>query len=146
MTGPRHDRRGPLFWTSAVAGWALIGWGVRGIVHFHVDTRPAELARFFLGGLLAHDAVFAPLVLVLGVVIARLGRRSRGLAYAQATILICGSLALFAYPEVRDYAHVLHNPTSLPHNYTVNLVIVIGAVAVALAVLAVLHARPGRSG
>ena len=42
-------RRGPLFWASAAAGWALILWGVRGALHHRIDTRPAQLARFLLG-------------------------------------------------------------------------------------------------
>jgi hypothetical protein len=144
VTGADHGshRRGPLFWLSALAGWALIGWGIRGLLHFHVDTRPAELARFFVGGLLAHDAVFAPLVLLGGVALSRLAPPSRLRSYLQAAFIICGSLALFAYPEVRDYARILHNPTSLPHNYTRNLVIVWAGVGAALAALALI--RSGR--
>jgi hypothetical protein len=129
VTDQLPHRRGPLFWVSAVAGWALIGWGVRGLLHFHVDSRPAELVRFFLGGALIHDLVFAPLVLGGGVVIARLSP-SRWRAYVQGTLLVIGAVALFAYPEVRDYARILHNPTSLPHNYTANLAVVAGVICV----------------
>ena len=39
--------------------------------------------------------------------------------------------ALFAWPEVRDYARINHNPSSLPHNYAANLG---GVVAVVLVV------------
>jgi hypothetical protein len=136
---PPH-RRGPLFWVSAVAGWALIGWGVRGLLHFHVDTRPAELARFFLGGALIHDLVFAPIVLGGGVMMARLSPR-RWRAYVQGTLLVIGAVVLFAYPEVRDYARVLHNPTSLPHNYTANLAVVAVGVCLLVVVIALLRSR-----
>ena len=44
-------RRGPLFWGSAAAGWALILWGVRGALHHRIDTRPGQLVRFLLGQL-----------------------------------------------------------------------------------------------
>jgi hypothetical protein len=63
----------------------------------------------------------------------------------QAALIISGVLALVAYPEVRDYARILHNPTSLPHNYTANLAVVIGAVWVATAVVAVIVRARRRS-
>jgi len=133
-------RRGPLFWLSALAGWALIGWGIRGLLHFHVDTRPSELARFFLGGAVIHDLVFAPVVLGAGVVVARL-TPARWRAYVQGALLVIGTAALFAYPELRDYARVLHNPTSLPHNYTANLAVVAGAVCLLLVAVGLLRSR-----
>jgi hypothetical protein len=135
---PHH--RGPLFWVSALAGWALIGWGVRGLLHFHIDTRPEELARFFLSGALIHDLLFAPIVLGGGVVIARLSPRAWR-AYVQGTLLVIGAVALFAYPEVRDYARILHNPTSLPHNYTANLAVVAAGVCLLVVVIALLRSR-----
>jgi hypothetical protein len=138
-------RRGPLFWLSALAGWGFIAWGVRGALHFHFDTRPPELARFFVGGALLHDLIFAPVVLAAGVGIARVVPR-RARAYVQATLIISGCLALVAYPEVRDYARVLNNPTSLPYNYTVNLLIAVAAVGTATTAVAVVRMLWGRRG
>jgi hypothetical protein len=129
-----------LFWATAVAGWLLIAWGIRGALHHHIDTRPAEMARFFVGGALIHDLVFAPLVLAAGFLVQRaVSRRWR--AYVQGALIICGTVALFAYPEVRGYAHALNNPTSLPHNYTVNLAIVIALVCASTAILAAVRGR-----
>ena len=136
------QRRGPLFWLSAVAGWAVIFWGVRGALHHHIDTRPAELARFFVGGAVIHDLIFAPVVLGAGVLIARLVP-GRWRAAVQAALLISGCAALFAWPEVRDYARVNHNPTSLPHNYTANLLVVVAAVWIATGLVTVVRRRGG---
>ena len=134
----RH-RRGVAFWAGAVVGWAFIGWGLRGVFHHHLDTRPGQLARFFVGGALVHDLILAPTVLALGVVISRVAP-ARARAWVQAVLLICGCLALFTYPEVRDYARILHNPTSLPYNYTANLFVACGIVAVmTLVVVMVTH-------
>ena len=130
--------RGPLFWVSAVAGWALIAWGVRGALHHHIDTRPAELARFFFGGVILHDLVLVPLVLIAGVVLGRTVR-GRWKAPVQAALIISGCAALFAWPEVRDYARVLHNPSSLPHNYTVGLLVVVAVVWAGTAVVALVR-------
>lgn len=119
-------------------GWGLIGWGLRGIFIHHVDTRPSSLARFFLGGALIHDLIFAPLVLVGGYLISRAVPASWRV-YVQVAFIISGVLALIAYPEVRDYARILHNPTSLPHNYTANLAVVVGVVWLGTAIFAVVQ-------
>jgi hypothetical protein len=133
-------RREPLFWVSAAAGWAVIGWGLRGLFHHHIDTRPAELGRFFLAGDLLHDLVFAPVVLAAGVLITRLVP-GRARAAVQAALLISGCAALLAWPEIRDYARVNHNPTSLPHNYTTNLAVVVAAVCVGTGAVAAIQRR-----
>jgi len=110
--------------------------GVRGALHHHIDTRPGELSRFFLGGALVHDLLFAPVVLAAGVLVARLvppGWR----AAVQGSLFVGGVTVLFAYPEIRGYAHRLHNPTSLPHNYTANTAIVLAVVVTVTLLLAV---------
>jgi hypothetical protein len=134
MTRSAVRHRGPAFWISAVAGWAIIAWGVRGVLHHHLDTRPAELLRFFAGGVLAHDLVLSPLILVAGLAVARVAPGA-GRSFVQAALIISGVVALFAYPAVRGYARVLHNPTSLPHNYVAHLAAVVVVVAGATAVL-----------
>ena len=133
-------QRGALFWVTVVAGWLLIAWGLRGALMHHVDTRPAELARFVVGSALVHDLVFAPLVLAGGVAIARVVPATWR-APTQAALIISGTLALFAYPEVRGFAHKLNNPTSLPHNYTVNTVLIIFVVCVITAAITAVHRR-----
>jgi len=134
--------RGRLFWIGTAAGWAIILYGLRGVFHHSLDTRPSQLARFWIGGAVLHDLVLAPAVLGIGVGLARLAPRRRRATLQQA-LIICGPLALFAYPEIRGYAHILRNPTSLPHNYTVNLLLVTGAVIGAVAITAFIRRRAG---
>jgi len=133
LVAPERRLGGLRFWLSAAGGWVVIAYGLRGLLQHHVDTRPANLAAFFVGGALVHDLVFAPLVLIAGVAVAAVvGRPLR--AWTQAALVISGCVALFSYPLVRDYARVLHNPSSLPHDYAANVGIVLGVVwAVALA-------------
>jgi len=88
-----------VFWASAAAGRVVIGVGLRGIVTNRIDTRPANLAKFVVGGALLHDLLVAPVVLVLAV----------------SAIVV-----LFSWPIVRADGLATHNPTSLPHNYTAN--------------------------
>jgi len=140
-----------MFWVSAVVGWAVIAYGIRGLLHHHIDTRPANLAKFFVGGALAHDLLFAPVVLVVGVLLVRAAPRPAR-AWLQAGLIVSGCLVLFSYPLVRDYAKVIHNPSSLPHNYTANLAVTVGVVwgavivgALATAVLRRRASRPPRT-
>ncbi len=137
-----HEPGGAVFWLSAVVGWAVIAYGVRGLLQHQVDTRPSDLARFVVGGALLHDLFFAPLVLIVGVLVARTVPGAVR-AVVQAALIVSGTLALFSYPVVRGYGRALHNPSALPHNYAADLALVLGvvwAVASALAV-ARLHGR-----
>ena len=139
------SRRGPLFWGSAAAGWAVILWGVRGALHHHVDTRPGQLAGFLLGGALAHDLVLSPVVLVSGVLLAG-AVRGRWRAPIQTALFISGTLVLFTYPELRGYGHALGNPTSLPHDYAANLAVVVAAVVLVTVSAALVVSASRRSG
>ena len=140
---PRRPHTSIVFWLTAAAGWAVIGYGLRGLFHHHIDTRPGNLAKFAVGGALIHDLLFAPAVLGAGVVISRAVPAALK-AIVQAALIVTGSLVLFSYPLVRGYAHANHNPSSLPHNYTANLAIVLGvvwAIATAAAVSRLRHSR-----
>ena len=110
----------------------MIGIGLRGIFQHRLDTRPANLAKFVVGGALLHDLLVAPLVLLAAVALAR-AVPPRARATVQAALAVSGIVALFAYPMVRGYGRAANNPTSLPHNYTLNLAIVLGLVWVVTA-------------
>jgi hypothetical protein len=118
---------GPRFWITAAIGWAVIAWGVVGIFSNSLDTRPANLARFVVGGALLHDLLVAPLAILAGVLVMRaVPAKARG--PVQAALVISAVVALFAYPLVRAYGLAANNPTSLPKNYGLNLVIVLAVV------------------
>lgn len=136
-------RAGPLFWISAAAGWAVIAVGLRGIFVHSLDTRPASLARFVVAGALLHDLLVAPVVILLGVALAR-AVPIPARAAVQAALVVSGVAALFSYPLVRAYGLATRNPTSLPRNYGANLLIVLGAVWAVAAVVAVRRVRAAR--
>ncbi|MDQ4131618.1 MAG: hypothetical protein M3179_00050 [Actinomycetota bacterium] len=128
------------FWVSAAVGWVFIGAGLRGILQKHIDTRPDELARFVVGGALVHDLLIAPVVIVAGVAVARVvSGRTR--AVVQAALVVTAVVALFSYPLVRGYGLATNNPTSLPHNYAANLLVVLGLVWAAAALVALKRLR-----
>ncbi|MBW3573319.1 MAG: hypothetical protein KY450_00425 [Actinobacteria bacterium] len=128
-----------MFWGSAAAGWAVIAWGVWGAVGQHVDTRPADLVRLVVGGILVHDLVVVPLALLGTWVVARVVP-ARGRRWVQAALVATAPLALFAYPMVRGFGRLPDNPTALPHHYAANLALVTSAVALAVAAVAAVDA------
>jgi hypothetical protein len=134
---------GPRFWITAAVGWAGIAWGVVGIFSHSLDTRPANLARFVVGGVLLHDLLVAPVAILAGVLVARrVPARARG--PVQAALAISAIVALFAYPLVRAYGLAANNPTSLPHNYGRNLLVVLGLVWLAAGVAILRNAQQSR--
>jgi hypothetical protein len=127
VTRGETSRAGARFWLTAAAGWVVMAYGVRGIFHHHLDTKPTNLATFAVGGALIHDLLFVPVVLLIGLAVNR-AAPARVRSVVQGALIVSGSLVAFSYPLVRGYARVLHNPSSLPHNYTLNLAIVLGVV------------------
>ncbi len=67
MTG--SSRR--LFWAGQTVGVAIIAIGIRGLLDERLG-QPASFARFFLGGVIAHDVILAPLVFVTAWLVKRL--------------------------------------------------------------------------
>lgn len=130
------SKPGAVFWTTAVLGWAVIAWGVAGVVRHHVDTRPADLLRFVAGGILLHDLVVVPLALVAAYLLNR-AVPAPWRRWVQVTLVVAAPLALFAYPMVRGYGNIPGNPTALPHDYAANLVLVVLAVATVCVVASV---------
>ncbi len=90
------SKPGAVFWTTAVLGWAVIAWGVAGVVRHHVDTRPADLLRFVAGGILLHDLVVVPLALVAAYLLNR-AVPAPWRRWVQVTLVVAAPLALFAF-------------------------------------------------
>jgi len=142
--GRDNRRAGPLFWISAAIGWAVIlGVGLRGVLAHGIDTRPANLARFVVGGALLHDLLIAPVVVVLGVLVVR-AVPGRVRAPVQAALAVSAIVALFSYPLVRAYGLATHNPTSEPHNYALNLAIILAFVWIIAIAVILRRARDAR--
>lgn len=139
-----EHRVGLAFWVGAVVGWSVIAVGLRGILSHRLDTRPANLARFVVGGALLHDLLVAPVVILIGLAVAR-SVRGVALAVVQTALVMTAVIALFSYPLVRAYGLAAHNPSSLPHNYAANLLVVLGAVWAVAAVAVLVRVRRRRT-
>ncbi|MFF8828477.1 hypothetical protein [Streptomyces sp. NPDC015131] len=123
-----------------VLGLVLIGVGGW---HLAAEPDPYGVLLWLGGALVLHDALIAPLVLAVGVLVAAVPARPvvRG-ALVTAGALVLVTLPLLLRPGAPP------NPSALPLPYARNLVLVLAAVAVAAAVLVLLarwrRVRPRR--
>ena len=119
--GPVNKR---VFITCAIPGLAIMGYGVYGLFHASGQTQPSQWIRWFVGGLLVHDFVIAPLVFATAVL---LGRRvlAPWKASVQGASVASGILILAAWPYVAGYGTRPDNKTLLPNNYAAGLLVVL---------------------
>ncbi len=124
MSAPTEapDRRGAFFWVGLVLGTGVMIYGLKGMIGAEAATQPTNLAKFFIGAGIVHDAVFAPIVVLFGwltlKVVPPVGRTPVRLALAASIILI-----VFTWPMVRGWGVRSANDSLLPFNYGRNLVI-----------------------
>ncbi|HEY3240152.1 MAG TPA: hypothetical protein VGL92_11345 [Acidimicrobiia bacterium] len=133
MSGP--ERRGFWFWTGLVVGWATMGFGLAGLLGDSADTHPGDLARWFLGGAVAHDALAAPVVCGAGWLLARAVPRAVRAPVAGGMV-VTGAVVLYAWPFLRGYGLRPDNPSALPLDYAAGLTTVLAAVWVVCGALA----------
>jgi hypothetical protein len=100
--------------------------GLRALLRGHPFAANAPVGRWLIGGVLAHDAIIAPTVFLLGAVTVRLAGPRIRQALA-AVLLIGGSALIVGLPDVLRKGHNA-NPTVTPLDYTRNLIIVLLAV------------------
>jgi hypothetical protein len=137
-------RRGAGFWIALVVGWAVIGYALVGLVSSRQGLDGAvRVGVWIAAGHLAHDLLVAPVIVIVGIGVARLvGPRWRppiwfGLGASAVVIGV-------AYPALRGYGRNPANPSMLPLHYPSAVLTVLAVVwGVALVWLAVrARARP----
>ena len=106
-----------------------------------LDVGPSEfvgIAIWFAGAIILHDGILAPIVFGVSLLLRRAGKRIPlgALLIVQGAVVVGAMTALLVVPQQLKQAMGTANPTILPLNYGVNLV-VFGAVLVAVTVLAV---------
>ncbi|MEU8175194.1 hypothetical protein AB0C14_20130 [Microbispora hainanensis] len=134
MNAPRLLKRvnAPGLLGYAIGG-GLIITGLAGLL---VDARhsdPLGWALWFGGLVVAHDGVLVPLVLLVGVAVARL----RTPPWVRAGLIVAAVLCLVALPMVSGLGRRADNPSLLPLDYGRNLLVVLGLVALVTAIAAI---------
>ncbi|RZU30401.1 hypothetical protein [Blastococcus saxobsidens] len=117
-------------WLFLVPGLAAVAWGVAGLLGAGDRVPLPAWAVWFLGSALLHDVVIAPLVVLVGALLARLLPRPARAPIAVG-LVVCGVLTLVALPFALDPGGV-PEPGFLPQDYSRNLLLLVaGTLAVA---------------
>lgn len=118
---------GPPWWLGLLVGGSVFAFGLVGLLHNDGATRPGDWVKWVLGSVIAHDAILAPAVLVAGFLLTRLlPVPIRG--GLQATLAVCGAVALMSVPVVMAEGRRADNPSLLPHDYGENLAVVLAVI------------------
>lgn len=135
--------------TSAAARGVLIALGVAGAAYglqrlagLGLDQVVAVLV-WAVGGLIAHDGVLAPLVVVLGVLAARRAAPWLRVPLMWALVVL-GPLTLIAVPVLGRPGARADNPTLLDRNYVLGYAVLVVLVLGATALMA-LRRRAGEA-
>jgi hypothetical protein len=109
-------------------GGAVLAFGIGGLLVNASDTHPVNWATFLLGGLIAHDAVAAPLAALVSVLLVRTVP-ARVRPAATGALFVSASLVLVAIPVVKGAGRNPNNLSILPsHHYGRDLLLCIGVV------------------
>jgi hypothetical protein len=117
-----------------LAGLALTGFGLHGLLTDRFLTDPTGVLEWAVGGLLLHDGLFVPLACLLGATLARSTPVRTGLIVATAVTAV-------ALPAVLRAGDDHGNPTVLALPYLRNWLLVLAAIAAATAAWALLRRR-----
>lgn len=120
-------------WLFVVPGLLAVTWGVLGVLR---EVALAPWALWFVGGALVHDVVVAPLVVVVGALLARV---LPGPARPPVVVGLVASAVLVAVGIlfVLDPGNV-DEPGFLPQDHARNLSLLVGGTVLVSAVWAVL--------
>ncbi|MFF8378427.1 hypothetical protein ACF07V_20130 [Streptomyces sp. NPDC015661] len=121
---------------AGALGLALIGIGAWRVAE---QRDPLGVLVWLGGALVLHDAILAPLVLAVGLLL--VGRSDRGVL--RGALVVAGSLVLVTLPLLVRPGEP-PNPSALPLPYGRNLVLVLAAVAVVAAAVILVRRRRRR--
>jgi len=121
-----HRDGGIVFWMGAVVGWAIIVLGIRMGLNDR-ELKPGLLLKWIVGGLVLHDALWLPLVAVVGAGLAAATRRRVPVVFgwAAGTTAV---LTLIAWPFMRGYGRRPDVPSALQRNYAHGLLVYLAIV------------------
>lgn len=143
LSGRPEPDRWKRRWLLYLLGAGTAFWGVIGLIRDADRTDPINWAIFFVGAILGHDLLIAPLVLLT----AWFGVRRIPSPYrapVQAGAIVSGALTLLALPVVLGLGRRADVPSQLPLPYGRNLLILLAMIwaGVAVMVLAARLRRP----
>ncbi|TDW30724.1 hypothetical protein [Cryobacterium psychrophilum] len=112
-------------WGLIVLGVGLLAWGAYVMLDTVRVTRLPGVALWIIAATVLHDAILAPIVLLIGILLRRGGQRVGGtvVVVVQGFIVVGSIVSLIVVPAIVAINYRPANPTVLPLNYGLNLAI-----------------------
>jgi hypothetical protein len=133
---------GPAFWIGAAIGTAIAGFGVYGLLSNLEGIALTSWLKVAGSGLVAHDLLFAPLVVAGSVLLVRVVP-PRVRAPVQVAAIVSGALIAVSIPVVHGAGRLASNPSLLPsEHYGARLLAALAVVWAVAAVAVLLRRRP----
>lgn len=136
------SERSRWFWPGAAVGWGLIVVGIAFALAQPGSTRPPVLAAFVIGLLVIHDGIIAPMTCVIGARMRRTKTTPPTRGIIEGAVILSVIVALFSVPLIAGWGDLPDNPSLLPGNYGVGLLIIL---AITWATTALMLLRTRRS-
>lgn len=127
---------GGAFWIGNVIGLGILAFGVWGLLKHSDQTHPLNWLRFFVGAVITHDAIWAPIVGLASLAFVRVVPR-RVRPALQGTLIVSVAAVLVVIPAWTGRGRNPNNPSILPGHYGTDLLKVLIVVWVAGALVAV---------
>ncbi len=124
---PRSREYGKGFVVALLIGCGVMLYGTWGLLDNAQDTNPTEWIMWFLGALVAHDLVVAPLVFLVGWLLSRTFSPSTR-APIQAGFIASAIVIAVTWPLLRRYGANDANPSALPNDYTTGLLSILSLI------------------
>ena len=133
VSGPASGGKGLLVFQTLLgaAGIVLALVGVRDLLGFDWSRLLPTLEWLVVGNVL-HDAVLAPLVVVLGVLLVRVAPEWARQPLATGFVVL-GAMTLIAIPVLGNYGNAATNPSLMPRNYWAGWLVLVVLVLVGVA-------------
>ncbi|MFF2080509.1 hypothetical protein ACFVXG_37825 [Kitasatospora sp. NPDC058162] len=136
--------------TTLVAGLALTGVGLYGLLDDSFITEPAGVLWWAVGALTVHDSLWLPLACLAGAALAAVGRARQAARrpVLRGWLIVAAALTTVGLPAVLRAGRDSGNPTLLPLPYLRNWLLLLAVTAMCAALIAFARrwrrARPGR--
>jgi hypothetical protein len=131
-------------WLFLVPGLAAVGYGAQGLLTAGGRVPLESWLTWFIGSALLHDLVIAPVWIGLGWLSVRLLPRAARPAVVVGAA-VSGALVLVALPFVLGFGADPANPSFLPRDYGLTLLVLVLAVWALTAMAALVAVRRARS-
>lgn len=130
---------GRAFWAASAVGGGVMLFGILGLLRNGPEIMLGSWVRFFVGGLILHDGLWAPIVGLASLALVRfLPAWIR--PTVQGALIVTSALILISIPALTGRGRLPTNPSILPNDYWGNLALVLGLVWLVAGALA-LRAR-----